>query len=199
MVSCVFHKKTSLYNSSSVHTLYSITFQRLSSKTLPRKSLPHIDCYKLKQRGDRMLYACITLFFLLVSFPGYADVLLKDNLKKAHEGDYIVTAQGKTLSLLNIHEKTAHSLVIEEISSPLQEYAAKNRSTKSGSPKEPPATALWNSYSVDLASGKVNHSFSMGADGFYEVSTPKFFNDAVKPTLINLTPKNEKNWADHPM
>lgn len=59
----------------------------------------------------------ILILFLILEVTAYS-LTLNDQLQKSSVGDYIVTRNGKTFSLLAIKEITAESLMLEEIAVP---------------------------------------------------------------------------------
>ena len=60
----------------------------------------------------------LLLFLIAFVIPLHAEIYLRDNLKKAKKGDYIVTTQSKNYTLLHIYDKQDSSLSIEEITVP---------------------------------------------------------------------------------
>ena len=65
-------------------------------------------------------YKLLLYTLMIFGFPlwGANTIYLRDNLKRAQTGDYIVTAQNKTYTLLHIYDKNDSTLTIEEISVP---------------------------------------------------------------------------------
>lgn len=59
---------------------------------------------------------CLILCFLTASIEG--TLFLRDHLQQAEKGDYVVTSQGKNITLLHILEHRQGEMVIEEITVP---------------------------------------------------------------------------------
>lgn len=109
------------------------------------------------------------------------EMILKDNLKRAQLGDFIVTAQNKTYTMLLVREKNDKELTFEEITVPAsrkpqgmswREWIHKGASGHTG----------WIMYQVSLESGLVTNVFSFNKNEW--VSIPKTQN--ILSTLLNL-------------
>src|SRR5665647_243804 len=73
----------------------------------------------------------ILLFFLFCQVSLHADninstLYLRENLKKAKAGDYVVTMQNKNLTMFHINKIDGNSLFIEEISIPFIKFSQEN-------------------------------------------------------------------------
>lgn len=97
------------------------------------------------------------LFLLLITQGLFADIYLRDNLKKAQAGDYIVAAQGKTISLLRIGKNDGQNLTLEEISAPASTAPS---SWRDWVLRGAPGHTSWVIYQIDLNSGQMLSAYS---------------------------------------
>lgn len=109
-------------------------------------------------------------------------LFLRDNLRKARKGDFIVTVQGKNYSLLHIYAKKSENLTIEEISIPIAKVPKQNFSWSSWVETGACGYSSRVIYTVDLASGQMKNFYTFMRGNWYEMS-PK---EAFLPTLLNL-------------
>lgn len=127
--------------------------------------------------------ATLTLCALIMWIPLKGEgLLLRDNLKRARTGDFIVTAQGKNYSLLHIYSKQDQALVIEEISIPCAKIPKKHFSWSSWVLQGAPGNTLHVMYTVDLNTAQMKNYYSFTRAGWYEMSTQ----DNFLSTLLNL-------------
>lgn len=123
------------------------------------------------------------LFFLFCHVSVHADTLfLRENLKKAKAGDYIVTMQNKTLTLFHISQTAANSVLIEEISIPFTKFQQEACSIRAWLENGAPKYTSWTMYKVDLANGQMLKSYVFMQNGWFE----KPVNNAFLTTLLNL-------------
>lgn len=143
---------------------------------------------------------CYTVcLFLSVWTAGYADTILRDNLRQAKPGDFVVVAQSKSYTLFHIYDKGADSLTIEEITVPMvrmrqhvfpswREWVRQNA----------PYHTSWILYAVDLSSGQMGRCFSVTKRSWQTLSQEYMF----LPTLLNLrltaVPANEVRKVGFP-
>lgn len=127
----------------------------------------------------RIFFLCLLL--CSASLRG-EEFLLKHNLRQAQSGDYIVSSQGKSITLLHIFAKRGDRLTIEEVSIP-QARAKQSVSTwrtwfESGAP----GNTSWVVYEIDIDSGAMLRTFSYTKNSWYEVPQAENF----LGTLLNL-------------
>jgi hypothetical protein len=131
-------------------------------------------------------------FFLCHSLQGQNVLYLRDNLKLANPGDYIVTAQGKAYTLLHIHDRIQDRLTIEEITVPMSKINSSHFSWKEWVANHAPSNTSWIIYSIDLVSGQMVNNFSFTKNTWYKVTE----SDNFLSTLLNLrlikVPPNER-------
>lgn len=124
------------------------------------------------------------LFWILALFADLSadSLVLKQNLRQAKQGDYIVTAQGKTYTLLHVFAKTEEALTIEEISVPISRYTLPNGAWKDWIAQGAPNYTSWVMYSIDLSTGQIKKFYSFSQSGWHELSSI----DNFLSTLLNL-------------
>ena len=120
---------------------------------------------------------------LLFSFPVFAkeELILKDNLKLAKVGDYLVTAQNKNYTILLITNKTDEELSIEEITLS-QSRKTGNLSWKEWVKNQAPGHNSWIMYTINLPTGIMQKIFSFTKNDWINLpESQNFFS-----TLLNL-------------
>lgn len=125
---------------------------------------------------------CLTFFFLSFSICAKAPLLLKDNLQKAHPGDFIVTAQGKNYNLLHIVAKTPANLTIEEISIPAAKIPKQDFSWKNWLNQGAQSSTSRVAYHIDTHSGAMRNFYVLKQGVWHEASLQSNF----LSTLLNL-------------
>jgi hypothetical protein len=113
-------------------------------------------------------------FFLLLFLPIFlfsAPFTLKAKIEKGETGDYIVTQQDKSISLVRLREVTAQKLVLEEITAP-----AVSIGTPSSWPnwvKEgAPGHTSWILYEIDTYKGEIIESYSVSQKNWVTIDQP---------------------------
>jgi hypothetical protein len=123
-------------------------------------------------------------FFLVAfAFPLVAQdqLYLRENLKKAKVGDYIVTAQNKTYTLLLIYDKNEQVMTIEEITAPIHAVPSPC-DWKSWVGHLAPGHTSWVRYVIDLSNGEMKEYFSFTKNGWYDIPQA----DNFLSTLLNM-------------
>src|SRR6187401_3306624 len=106
------------------------------------------------------------LLFLVLLQGLFGDMYLRDNLKKTKAGDFIVAAQGKTVSLLRVIKNEEGKLTLEEISAPIKTCPYSWRSwAQSGAP----GNTSWVIYQIDLASGRMLSAYSLTRQTSFQI------------------------------
>lgn len=133
----------------------------------------------------RICYSLGLLFavaFLLPLFGSESELLLKENLSRAHPGDYLVTVQNKNYTLLAIRNKDEQFLNIEEITMPASRVPSGSFSWKNWVEKGAPGNTCWIMYTIHLPSGSVQQTFSFTKNEWMTVPQSQHF----LSTLLNL-------------
>lgn len=120
--------------------------------------------------------------FLLLLFLTFApaSAALLSNLQRAQKGDYIVTAQGKNITLLHIYDVKDNVLTIEEITAPAQRVQC--TPWKQWIRQNAPYNTSWVMYAVDLKTGKMLQYYSLTKNAWYDMQQA----DSFLTTLLNL-------------
>jgi len=106
---------------------------------------------------------------------------LKDEIKKAQKGDFIVYSYKQSLVLLRVAGLAENELVIEEVSGPLHSIEQKNWQEwlQNGAPLH----TSWTISTIDIANGKVRSIFSIDEKKYLN-SNPSL---QFLPTLLQLS------------
>lgn len=119
------------------------------------------------------------IFFVLLLFPlllfGELPSFFKDRFSIAEKGDFIVTEQNKTISLLSIHLIDEKTLILEEITAPSFYFRSKYPSWKKWVETSAPGHSSWMVYEVDLKNLKIKNSYSFSRQSFLKINEDSFF------------------------
>ncbi|MBA2727968.1 MAG: hypothetical protein H0U49_07335 [Parachlamydiaceae bacterium] len=125
----------------------------------------------------------IILSLSLFSSLGAADILyLRDNLRKAQKGDYIVTSQSKAYSILYVQEKNSGQIAIQEINIPSSKVPAKDFSWRNWMLQGAPGSSSRILYNIDLATAQILNTYCLSSEGWRE----RHLEDNFLSTLLNL-------------
>lgn len=148
----------------------------------------------------RIFWAFLLTFgFILSVSSAQTELLLRDNLKLAKAGDYLITAQNKSYTALLIRQKNGDNLAIEEITLP----SSRLPSTPSFSWRQwiesgAQGNTCWLLYHIHLPSGNIQQTFSFSRNEW--VTMPQSQNFLT--TLLNLhfkpIPENERKKVGPP-
>lgn len=126
-------------------------------------------------------YLCV----ILLSFGVHADedvLILRDNLKKAQKGDFIVTFINKNLTLLHIYNKDNDYLMIEEITVAENKKVSQACSWKEWVSEGAPGHSSWIMYDIDLKDGQIRKIYSFTKQSWMKTANAdNFFSQ-----LLNL-------------
>lgn len=115
-------------------------------------------CPKILQ--TRFIFYIAAFFFLSSSLPVDATLYLRDHLRKAQKGDYVVTAQGKNVTLLHVLSHSEGEMVIEEVTVP-ESYAPPPGYWKGWIAKGAAQNTSWTVYSLDDQKGEMKELYSL--------------------------------------
>lgn len=127
------------------------------------------------------LLLCLVLFTPAFSSLQAEDMLLRNNLRLAQPGDFLVISTNKTQTLLHIHEKKNQTLTIEEVAIPENKRSA-NLSWKEWMRQGAPDNTSWVMYDVDLNTGKMSRYYSFTKKNWFEIPDA----DNFLSKLLNL-------------
>lgn len=106
---------------------------------------------------------------------------LRDNLRRAQPGDFIVVAQGKNYNLLQIYARTDSLVTVQEISVPIgkfPKYLSWRDWVKDGAPQSTSRVV----YTIDLNNAQMQNYYTYGRGGWYEMLPQNSF----LSTLLSL-------------
>lgn len=130
----------------------------------------------------RYLISCLATLLLILINSADCALLLRENLQKAQPGDFIVAAQGKNFSLINILDKQPGKLTIEEISIPAAKIPRRQFSWKNWVMQGSPGCTSHVTYTIDPSTGQMLNFFIQRHGRWYEASPQSNF----LSTLLNL-------------
>lgn len=122
------------------------------------------------------------LFAVLITSGAEATTYLRDNLKRAKKGDFIVTNQSKAYTLLHIYDKTANTLTVEEVTIPTQRIPKGKYTWRDWMTEGAPNHTSWVMYEINLNTGEMEEYYSFSNNGWYSVPQANNF----LSTLLNL-------------
>lgn len=141
------------------------------------------------------------LLLLLVSLSSFAslkieateyELLLRNNLHRAKAGDFIVTAQNKTYTLLLVRDKTDKTLTFEEITTSSGKVPKNFTSWKTWIESGAPGHTSWVMYNINLATGDVLNSFSFTKNEWYSIPQSQNFLSTMLNLHLKYIPENER-------
>ncbi|MBS4169286.1 hypothetical protein [Parachlamydia sp. AcF125] len=136
-------------------------------------------------------FVCYLAFLCAIFSLAEAGIYLRDNLKKAEAGDYLVTMQNKTCSLLHIHNKKGQLLTMEEISLPANK--SKNiDSWRTWIQDGAPGHTSWSMYSVNLSTGAIDKCFCFTKNRWCDPTPAENFLGTLLNLHLNLVPPHER-------
>ncbi len=124
--------------------------------------------------------ACSFILFI-VSFFG-TEFRLKERVEKGKVGDYVVTEANKMVTLLAIRSISPQTVLLEEISAPLQNLKNRPASWAEWVKKKAPGHTSWSMMEIDLQSGQLIECYSFSRSAWLQLS-PK---ENLFATLLHL-------------
>jgi len=115
-------------------------------------------------------------------FGAEPELLLRQNLSRAQPGDYLVTEQNKNYTLLIIRNRDDQFVNIEEITVPVCRVSSRAFSWRNWIEKGAPGNTSWIMYTIHLASGTVQQTFSFTKNEWITIPQSQHF----LSTLLNL-------------
>ena len=127
-----------------------------------------------------------TIIFLLVFCVSvvFADQKpnFKERLKKSQRGDYIVTEANKMITVLAIRSQTDSSIVLEEISAPVQNLKTRPASWAQWIKNKAPGHTSWSMIEIDLLDNQLLECYSFSKAAWLQVSSQ----ESLLSTLLHL-------------
>lgn len=134
-------------------------------------------------------------FFIILSVwcsTAFGGIYLKDNLQKAERGDFIVTSQNKTYTILHVYEKDKNKLTLEEVSLPAQRAKAIGGSWRTWIQSGAPGHTSWMMYTINLLNGSVEKCFSFSKNRWCDPSATENFLGKLLNLHLKLVPLKER-------
>lgn len=121
---------------------------------------------------------------LLLSFAKLCshEITLCDALRGAKAGDFLVTAQSKTMTLFHIFEVQDSIVIIEEISAPIHLKSQIKGNWQDWINQDAEGHTSWIMYELNLNSRKIEDIYSFSQKSWQQV----YDQEQIFPTLINL-------------
>lgn len=125
----------------------------------------------------------LILFLIPLFICAQETMVLRDNLAQAQPGDFLVTMQGKNITLLLIQGKGEGTLTIQEITTTCNKtMQAKGFSWRSWIESGAPTSTSWLQYKIDLNNGQMQQFRSLQRNGWTDLPQ----RDNFLTTLLNL-------------
>lgn len=147
-----------------------------------------------------MKHLFLILFICVSSLCFSADrsYTLKEKIMNARSGDYIVTEQAKTYSLLLIRLLTGSTLTLEEISIPEDKIDLKKTTWREWVKKRAPGNTSWIIYTIDLDKNKLINSYSYSKKGWLYIDESEYFFAKLLTLPLQRTPEDQKRRIGPP-
>jgi hypothetical protein len=130
----------------------------------------------------KKIFKMLKILILFISLTSFLFPLsIKDKFLTAEKGDYIVTLQDTTYSLLLVQGIKNEIITLSEISIP-KNKVKKDFSWRAWVEKNAPSNTSWNIYEIDLKNKKILKCFSVSRNSFLNLEN----NDTFFVTLLNL-------------
>lgn len=127
------------------------------------------------------------------------EIFLRNNLTKARQGDYLVTAQHKNYSILIIRSKDNTQLAIDEITLPMAlKPNDKNFSWRKWVENGALGNTCWLMYSINLPGGTIQNTFSLTRNEWVTIPQSQNFLSVLLNLSLKKIPKNERKKVGPP-
>ena len=125
-------------------------------------------------------------FLFATSIVFGAEFRLKERLEKAKSGDYIVTEANKMITLLAIRSNSPNTLILEEISAPVNNLKKTPHLLGRMGQGQGPGHTSWSMVEIDLQTGQVLECYSFSRSAWIQISQ----NESLIATLLHLPMKS---------
>jgi hypothetical protein len=123
---------------------------------------------------------------------------LKDKIIKGNPGDYVVTEQMGTYTVLLIRSLTDRHLLLEEIDVPTLNYDPQTSTWKDWISQEAPGHTAWVSYLIDLDQNKLLESYSYSRGAWLYAEDPNNFLARLMTLSLEKTPLDKRKRIGPP-
>ena len=141
------------------------------------------------------------LFILLLLTPllNAETLFLRDNLRKANEGDYLVICFNKTDTLMHIYDKKDPILTVEEITIPESLRNKSRLNWRNWIQAGAPGHTSWVMYEINTSTGEMLRYYSFSKQGWFEISdSDNFLSKLLNLKLIPIPEKQRKRIGPKP-
>lgn len=140
-------------------------------------------------RVSLCLFICLWNLLLLAE----DDILiLRDNLKKSHNGDFIVTACNKNQTILLIRDHSDDRLTIEEITVAESKKIPQTYTWKDWIANGAPSHTSWILYEIDLSTGQILRSYSFTKQCWLKIDDRDNFLSKLLNLRFRLVPEENR-------
>ncbi len=133
----------------------------------------------------RLILLCLCIFMGTL----YAETSLKERLLNAQPGDYIVTTQGSTTSVLMVRAIDPPRLILEEITVP---HKTRPSSWKEWVAQKAPGHTGWVAYVFDCENNGLTQCYSHQQKQFLFVNKADYFLASLITMPLNPTKESER-------
>ncbi len=123
---------------------------------------------------------------------------LKDKITKGSPGDYVVTEQAGTYTVLLIRSLSNRYVILEEIDAPTLNVDTNNISWKEWIREEAPGHTAWISYVIDLEKNKLLESYSHSKAAWLYAEDPNHFLPRLLTLPLEKTPLDKRKKIGPP-
>lgn len=131
----------------------------------------------------RSLVLFFIAFFSPIATLHSAEMMrLSSNVQRANSGDFIVTLQDKTCTLLRVDSRSPAQVTMEEISIPLGKVPKQGFSWREWVRQGAPMHTCWVRYRIAVPNGNIAESYALSTHGWYSINLSESF----LPGLLNI-------------
>lgn len=139
-----------------------------------------------------MVLAFLRIWLILAAGCLYGEPILKENMRKAHVGDFIVAVQDKVYTLLLIEAKEGPLLTIEEVMAPKQRIPPTLHSWRSWLSDYAPGHTCWVRYRLNVETGRMVDYYSFTKKGWCQLSQADSLLSTLLTLQFTLVPREER-------
>lgn len=142
----------------------------------------------------RRLFQFFFLFVILFHWNLFSEtsLFLRDNLKLAQPGDFIVISNQNTDTMMYMREKKGNILTVEEIAIPENKRKKHLMSWKEWVRQEAPDHTSWVLYDLDLQTGQMLRYYSFTKKGWYDIPEADNFLFKLLNLKFSLIPDSQR-------
>jgi hypothetical protein len=130
----------------------------------------------------RIFFIIFTLSCTAIFAGLYHDPSFKERLKKARKGDYVVTEANKMITVLSIQSHTPFSIILEEISAPVQNLKNRPASWAEWVKNKAPGHTAWSMIEINLSDNELMECYSFSRAAWLQISSQ----ESILSTLLHL-------------